>query len=56
VDIISTTGEKHVAENMHRKAKACSVMFERLVSHMNESTRIERTFNDKQKVEIPEWV
>jgi hypothetical protein len=56
VDIISTTGERHVAQNMQRKAKASALMFEQLVSHMNDSMRIERVDNATEKMEVPKWV
>lgn len=55
VDIVSTTGERYVRENMTRKAEACSVMFSELVSCMNKATRVERRADDKERVEIPSW-
>jgi superfamily II DNA or RNA helicase len=56
VDVVSTTGEKRVAENMRRKAKAASLMFDELVRHMNDAQGIQRSFNDTEKVEVPTWV
>jgi hypothetical protein len=56
VDIVSTTGERYVRENMSRKAEACSVMFTELVSCMNKATRVERRADDKERVEVPAWV
>jgi hypothetical protein len=56
VDIVSTTGEQYVRENMTRKAEACSVMFSELVSCMNKATRVERRADDKERIEVPSWV
>lgn len=55
VDIVATTGEKHVRENMTRKAEACSRMFEELVSHMVDSTNIKAGNNGHKNVEVPLW-
>ncbi len=55
VDIVATTGEKHVRENMIRKAKACDIMFEELVRHMADAQYLERIKNDIYPVEVPKW-
>lgn len=55
VDVIASEGEKYVAENMNRKAVAAAKMFENLIDHMNNATRIERgkyTLNP----ELPAWI
>jgi hypothetical protein len=56
VDVVSTTGEQYVRENMVRKAEACSEMFRELVSHVVDATRIVRQSGDKEIVEVPAWV
>jgi len=56
VDIIATTGERHVIENMLRKAEAADIMFAELVSHMNDALRVEAPIHDGLGVEIPSWV
>lgn len=55
VDIISTIGEKRVAENMKRKAQACSIMFEQLIEHMHDGLRVVPP-EDYQEVQIPSWL
>lgn len=55
VDIIATTGERHVRENMARKAEAADVMFSELVKHMNDSLRIAPIRRDVNPVEVPSW-
>lgn len=55
VDIIATTGEQHVRENMSRKAAAAAVMFDELVSHMNDAIRIDRNRDDLTVMEVPQW-
>lgn len=56
VDIIATEGERHVLENMLRKADAASVMFAELVSHMHDATTIQAAGNYGTEVEVPSWV
>ena len=55
VDVVLTTGESHVRENMLRKAEQTLKMFDALVSHMNEATRINRD-DYEEKVEVPAWL
>ena len=43
-------------KNMERKAKACALMFEELVSHMNDSLRVERKSNNYIPIEVPAWI
>ena len=55
VDIVATEGESRVRENMLRKSEAAAKMFDALVSHMHNATRIERrTFTTT--MEIPAWL
>mgnify|MGYP001607782366 CR=1 FL=1 len=56
VDIISTEGERHVRENMKRKADAASLMFTELVKFMRAAERIERVDTRTNPVELPVWL
>lgn len=55
VDIIATTGEQFVRENMTRKARAAAHMFDELVAHMQDAERLRLERNDNLKVEVPPW-
>jgi len=56
VDIISTTGEVYVRDNMKRKAAQASEMFSRLVANMNDSLSIAETKHTNQTLELPNWI
>jgi SNF2 family DNA or RNA helicase len=56
VDIVATTGERYIRDNMSRKAKQASVMFDQLVIHMNDALRMSRLSDSGVKVEVPEWL
>ena len=56
VDIISTTGEQHVRENMARKSEACSVMFRELVGCMSSAMNVAVRADDKERIEVPSWL
>lgn len=56
VDIIATTGERHVLDNMLRKAKASDAMFVELVSHMNDAVRVAPLSHDRTRMELPAWL
>lgn len=56
VDIVSTSGERYVRENMTRKAEATSRMFTELVGHMNDALAVERSVNDAHEIEVPSWL
>ncbi len=55
VDVVSTTGELYVRENMQRKARAATEMFAAMVRHMNDALQIkqERTTLNP---EVPQWL
>ena len=55
VDIVATTGEKYVRENMVRKAEAAAKMFDRLVFHMHEAQSVKREYR-QIKPEVPAWL
>lgn len=53
--IVATEGEKHISDNMRRKAEATNKMFMALVKHMNESIHLKR--NDHNlKPTLPSWL
>jgi len=54
VDIVATTGERHVRENMIRKAESADRMFSEMVMHMTNSQQITPAF-DRLVLEIPRW-
>jgi hypothetical protein len=55
VDIVSTEGEKHIRENMIRKATAMDKMFSELIHHMNDSVHIDRSKHE-QNLNLPSWL
>jgi hypothetical protein len=56
VNVITTPGQKRVADNMREKEKAADQMFTELVAHMNDSIEINRLFIYNKKVEVPSWL
>jgi hypothetical protein len=56
VDIIATEGEKHVRENMSRKAAQADEMFTRLVRHMHEGQHIARATRITEPERLPSWL
>jgi superfamily II DNA or RNA helicase len=56
VDIVATTGERYIRENMSRKAAQADAMFDQLVKHMNDALRVSRHQIDGQQVEVPAWL
>src|SRR5205814_9351966 len=52
VDILSTTREAYVSDNMPRKAKAAEEMFVQLVAEMNNATRLNSN-GYHEKVKLP---
>ncbi len=55
VDVIYTTGQARVLENLERKAEQAEAMFGNLVSEMNNAMTIERVMRDNI-VEVPAWI
>lgn len=55
VDIISTTGEAYVRDNMTRKAKAAEEMFVQLIAEMNNALHL-RSNGYHQEVQLPSWL
>jgi len=57
VDIVTTEGERKVAENLKRKAKQADKMFDSLLEHMKDVLAIRRShYNHSEKVELPSWL
>lgn len=56
VDVVSTPGQKRVADNMQKKEVAAAEMFSALVRHMNEAQEIDRLFTYNKKVRVPNWL
>jgi hypothetical protein len=56
VDIVATTGEREVMQNLSRKARMADQMFDALVRHMNDSIRIDRSVAYEKEAEVPVWL
>ncbi len=56
VDIVTTEGERGVAENLQRKAVAASRMFDALVLHMTEAVTLDRQRRYTTPAEMPTWL
>lgn len=56
VDVIATEGEADVLKNLQHKARSADLMFEALVSHMNDALHIAPDNDYPQTVEVPSWV
>jgi len=56
VDIITTQGELGVLQNLQRKSKAASDMFDMLVREMTNAMKIERNSTNNSEIQIPTWL
>jgi hypothetical protein len=56
VDCIVTEGEQRASENLLKKSNAADRMFDRLVRHMNDAQRIERSTDFGANTEVPTWL
>lgn len=56
VDIIATSGEKRVIENMKRKVKQADAMFQIMVNEMNQSENVTLSNNHINAIRRPSWV
>ena len=56
VDIVTSEGEKDVLNNMQYKANQADIMFESLISEMNNSMHLDGHINYNKKVEVPLWL
>jgi superfamily II DNA or RNA helicase len=56
VDIVMTEGEKRVLDNLQAKSSKADVMFQNLVTEMNNSLGIKHTIEYTRKEEFPAWL
>ncbi len=56
VDIVTTEGGRSALDNLQRKAGQADKMFDRLVEHMNDAIKIERSAEHTQRVAVPAWM
>lgn len=56
VDLITTEGEMGVYENIKRKTRDASKMFDMLVYHMNNELKIKPKNHTNQKINLPTWL
>lgn len=56
VDLVMVESERRVMENLRRKAEAASVMFDRLVEHMNDALAVEKRPAPTTEQEPPSWL
>ncbi len=55
-DIISTEGQRGVAENMRRKSDNADKMFAALIEHMHKAIKIDGGVKYENKMEVPAWL
>jgi len=55
VDVVLTEGERKVMENLSRKAMAAGVMFDNLISEMNNAVAVKSDKNFSKQMEVPAW-
>jgi hypothetical protein len=56
VDLVFTEGDKNIIDNLKRKDKQATEMFENLVKHMNNSLHIKRSKEFKNNIELPKFI
>ena len=56
IDIVATSGEKPVIENMKKKQEQADTMFSELVSHMRDAIDIQRLHTYTKQLELPSWL
>lgn len=54
-DLIATEGQKGIRDNLQRKSAQADRMFEELVKHMHDATRIEGGYTFDKEGELPCW-
>lgn len=55
VDTVMTEGERRIIENRKRKAAQAEIMFDNLISEMNNAVAIDTTKHFNTKMEVPSW-
>ena len=56
VDRVFSDGQERVLENLDRKSEQADEMFSQLVAHMNDAIEINRLYEYKEKMEVPQWL
>ena len=56
IDVVSSTGESGVLNNMKRKAEQADAMFTKMVSLLNHELRIEEKHQHKTNLTAPQWL
>jgi len=56
VDFVSTEGEAIILKNLTRKSKAADIMFDSLLSEMNNSISDQKVQVFEKKMEVPPWM
>jgi SNF2 family DNA or RNA helicase len=56
VDVVASTGERNILDNLQRKANQADDMFTNLVAEMNNPVLLARTRDFQQKESIPSWL
>jgi hypothetical protein len=56
VDIVTTEGGQHALANLQRKAEQADKMFDRLILHMRDALKIDRTNRRTDEMELPSWL
>jgi hypothetical protein len=56
IDIVATSGERPVIENMKKKQEQADTMFSELVSHMRDAIDIQRLHTYTKELELPSWL
>ena len=56
VDLVFTKGDERVIDNLKRKQNQAKEMFINLVKEMNNSLEINKIENNKNNMEVPQWL
>ena len=56
VDVVATTGEARVLGNLKRKSERAERMFDLMVREMNNATKVQRTNDYTNSIEVPSWL
>jgi hypothetical protein len=56
VDVVTTKGGLSVLKNLQRKSEAASVMFDELLTYMNEALKVDTSRKFTTKTRTPQWL
>lgn len=56
VDLVTTEAQRGIKQNLERKAAAASKMFDSLVHHMNDATKVSRDQRADKIQRVPQWL